>query len=346
MFDITRHRFREAATIFVAAVAVSAVSACTSSTTVPERPSDDRGQRIEVVAQQRLDERTVDLTVRSNALTQDTSVRLITPTGWSDRTPGRTWPVLYLLPGGDGDHTSWTTDTDVADITQLRNVLIVIPGMPMFGFYTDWADGGPKIETFHLDDLIPLIERDFGASRTRAIAGISQGGYGALKYAALRPDMFAAAASYSGWLHPLRRPEVILGAATFLGIDGAALWGDPIRDRARWIANDPYHLADKLAGIPLYLSSGDGSPGEFDPANLPRESLFPEIDRLANEFPASNVDLTEAVMGESTRLVADRLHALNANVTTHLTTGTHSPPYWHHNFHRSLPMLLGALGIR
>ncbi|CAM4171756.1 alpha/beta hydrolase family protein [Nocardia ninae] len=331
--------------LFALTVAV-AVGACTSSTTVPERPGGEHSGGIEAVAQQRLDERTVDLTVRSNALAQDTTVRLLTPPGWHDRAPGRTWPVLYLLPGGDGDHAGWTTDTDVADIAQLRDVLIVIPGMPMFGFYTDWAAGGPRIESFHLDEMIPLLERDFGASRKRAIAGISQGGYGALKYAARRPGMFGAAASYSGWLHPLRRAEVVLGAATFLGSDGSALWGDPIRDRARWMANDPYYLADKLAGIPLYLSSGDGSPGEFDPANLPHEFLFPEIDSLADEFPASMIDPTEAVMGESTRLVADRLAALDANVTTHLTAGTHSPPYWRDNFHRSLPILLDALGIR
>ncbi|MGW0246422.1 alpha/beta hydrolase [Nocardia goodfellowii] len=342
MFDITRRRFREGTTLLALTVVVAAV-ACTSSTTVPEGSG---AREIEVVGEKRLDERTVDLTVRSNAIAQDPTVRLITPIGWHDRTPARRWPALYLLPGGDGDHTGWTTDTDIADIAQLRDVLVVIPGMPMFGFYTDWVAGGPKIESFHLDELIPLLERDFGASAQRAIAGTSQGGYGALKYAALRPGMFGAAASYSGWLHPLRRPEVVLGAATYLGIDGSALWGDPVRDRARWAANDPYHLADKLAGIPLYLSSGDGTPGEFDPPNLPGEYLFPEIDGLANEFPPGMVDPTEAVMGESTRLVADRLRASNATVTTHLTPGTHSPRYWHDNFHRSLPILLDALGIR
>ncbi|WP_194837147.1 alpha/beta hydrolase family protein [Nocardia sp. XZ_19_369] len=345
MIDMVRRRFRAGATLF-ALTATFATSACTSSTTAPERPVAGHSGKIETVAQQRLDERTVDLTVRSNALAQDTTVRLLTPPGWHDRTPERTWPVLYLLPGGDGDHTSWTTDTGIAETAQLRDVLIVIPGMPMFGFYTDWAAGGSRIESFHLDEMIPLLERDFGASRKRAIAGISQGGYGALKYAALRPGMFGAAASYSGWLHPLRRPEVVLGAATFLDIDGTALWGDPVRERARWMANDLYHLAGKLVGIPVYLSSGDGSPGEFDPPDLPRESLFPAIDRLAGEFPASMVDPTEAVMGESTRLVADRLQALHATVTTHLTAGTHSPPYWHDNFHRSLPILLDALGVR
>ncbi|MFC3961605.1 alpha/beta hydrolase [Nocardia jiangsuensis] len=346
LFDTVRRRCIHGAMISAVTVAVAVVSACTSSPTVVERPGADHDGGIEVIAQERLDERTVDLTVRSKALAQDTAVRLLTPTGWHDRTPERTWPVLYLLPGGDGDHTSWTTDTDIAGVAQLRDALIVIPGMPMFGFYSDWDADGPRVESFHLDEMIPLLERDFGASRKRAIAGISQGGYGALKYAALRPGVFGAAASYSGWLHPLRQPEVVLGAAAFLGVDGFALWGDPVRDRTRWAANDPYLLADKLVGIPLYLSSGDGTIGEFDPPNLLREPLFPEIDRLAADFPAGTVDLTEAVMGESTRLVADRLQASNATVTTHLTPGTHSPPYWHDNFHRSLPILLEALGIR
>lgn len=302
---------------------------------------------IAVVEEQGAGSRIVDFTVRSPALGGAASVRLITPDGWEGRQSGRTWPVLYLLPGGDGDHLSWTTDSDVAVLPQLRDVLVVVPGMPMFGFYSDWHnrgyDGAPAVRSFHLDELIPLLERDYGAGSERVIAGVSQGGYGALSYAALRPGMFRAAASYSGWLSPLRRAEVVRAAARFVGADDVALWGDQVGDRAVWEAGDPYHLAGELTELPVYLSSGDGTLGELDPPDTVQESLFPEIDRLAGEFAPGTVDLTEAVMHESSRAVADRLRELGAEPITHFTPGTHSPPYWARELHRSLPMLLAAL---
>ncbi|PXX70806.1 S-formylglutathione hydrolase FrmB [Nocardia tenerifensis] len=301
-----------------------------------------------MVTEERSGERIVDLTVRSTALGGTAPVRLVTPTGWDARTPGRTWPVLYLLPGGDGDHASWTADSDVEELPQLRDVLVVIPSMPMFGFYTNWHNAGREdprqVETFHLDEVIPLLERDYGAGQRRVVAGLSQGGYGALKYTAQHPGMFRAAASYSGWLHPLRRADVVLAAARVVGADGAALWGDPLRDRAVWEANDVYHLSDKLIGVPIYLSAGTGAPGEFDLPDLPREELFPELDRLADEFPGDVVDVVEAVMDESTRAVAERLRRLGGEPITNFTAGTHNPPYWEREFHRSLPMLLDALG--
>ncbi|WP_280267186.1 alpha/beta hydrolase [Nocardia wallacei] len=325
--------------ITVAACVIAAV-ACGS----PVRPGGEPGSAgVRVDGEHRIDDRVVDLVLRSPSLGADAAVRLITPRGWKDRAPDRKWPVLYLLPGGDGDHTGWTADTDVVNLPQLRDVLVVVPGMPMFGFYTDWHDGTPAVESFHLDEMLPLLERDYGAGDRRVIAGVSQGGYGALAYTARRPGLFRAAASYSGWLHPLRRADIVLGAAGLVGVDdGTRIWGDPIRDRTTWEAHDPYYLAEKLTGVPVFLSSGDGTPGELDPPGLRRESLFDEIDRRAPEFPGA-VDLTEAVMHESTRAVADRLQRLGAQPVTHLTSGTHSPPYWQRELHRSLPLLLDAL---
>lgn len=140
------------------------------------------------------------------------------------------------------------------------------------------------------------------------------------------PECFVQLASYSGRLHPLQRADVVLGAARFVEVDDSTrIWGDPIRDRATWAAHDPYHLAGNLTAIPIFLSSCDGASGEFDPPDLQREPLFAEIDRYAAEFPDA-VDLTEAVMRESTRAVADRLRQLGAQPVVHLARGTHSRP--------------------
>ncbi|NKY58437.1 hypothetical protein HGA15_20280 [Nocardia flavorosea] len=346
MIDLLRgNRLRTGLASLVLTALVA--TGCGTETGHDPPPPDPALRGLEVTEQQQTGDRTVDLTVDSPALDGSAAVRLITPDGWDERAPGRTWPVLYLLPGGDGDHMSWTSDSDVEELPELRDVLVVIPGMPMFGFYSDRYNDGrggpPAVRSFHLDELIPLLERGYGAGRDRVIAGLSQGGYGALAYAAQRPGMFRAAASYSGWLSPSIRAEVVLAAARFVGVDGRSLWGDPVRDRRIWEANDLYNLADALTGLPVYLSSGDGTIGDLDPPGTSAESLFPEIDRLAAEFSPDVVDLTEALMHESSRAVADRLRALGGDPVTHFTAGTHSPPYWERELHRSLPMLLAAL---
>ncbi|WP_405956530.1 alpha/beta hydrolase [Streptomyces phaeochromogenes] len=89
----------------------------------------------------------------------------------------------------------------------MHDVLVVMPEGGQVGFYGNWwnhaAGGPPAWETFHLDELRPLLERHYGAGTRRAVAGLSMGGFGAVSYAARRPDLVRAAASYSGPVHLL-----------------------------------------------------------------------------------------------------------------------------------------------
>src|SRR5688572_2532025 len=70
----------------------------------PETPRTPEG--IEVLRERRLDGRRMDLTLRSAALDDVTTVRLLLPEGWSAGS-GRTWPTLWLLHGGLDDHRGW-----------------------------------------------------------------------------------------------------------------------------------------------------------------------------------------------------------------------------------------------
>ena len=65
------------------------------------------------------------------------------------------------------------------------------------GFYSNWRDGRAG-RTFTCDELRADPRRRYGAGARRAIAGLSMGGLGAMDYAARRPRMFRAAASFSG----------------------------------------------------------------------------------------------------------------------------------------------------
>ncbi|XVQ09868.1 alpha/beta hydrolase [Spirillospora sp. CA-255316] len=306
-------------------------------------------ERPEVIERTQVRDRVIDLTLKSPALGGTGKVRLMTPDGWNENDHSKRWPVLYLLPGGDGDHTTFTEQYGIERIPELRDVLVVSPNMPMFGFYSNWWNGGkggaPAVEDFHLKEVRTILERDYGAGTRRAVAGESQGGYGAVKYAAKHPGMFRAAASYSGFLHPLQYVKAISGGAEYLNIDWRRIWGDPVRQRHIWEAGDPYHLAGRLRGIPVHISSGDGTPGALDKPVEP-DPTIPGLQDLAVLFPEEVVSLTEAVMGDESRTVAHRYIEAGVPVTTHFYRGTHGPQYWKRELHRTLPMLLRSLDQR
>src|SRR3954454_1424072 len=157
-----------------------------------------------VVATQRLDPRLLELTIRTPALAAPTKVRVLLPDGYA-ASPRRRYPVLYLLHGAGDDAGAWTRSGDAERLTAGRPLIVVMPDGGRGGWYTNWyRDGGggrPAWETYHVDQLIALVDRCFrtiAARHGRAIAGLSMGGFGALSYAARHPDLFAAAASFSG----------------------------------------------------------------------------------------------------------------------------------------------------
>ena len=276
-----------------------------------------------VVAQRQVAPRQLDLTVRSAALGRTARVRLLTPVSWT-ASARRRWPVLYLLHGCCDTYESWTRSTDVERLPQLHDVLVVMPEGGDVGFYSNWRDG-PRWEDFHLRELPRILADGFGGGPRRAIAGLSLGGLGAMAYAARRPRMFRAAASFSGVLHPLAAPRYWLGLFTLYAGDPRAVWGEPDDDRDVWDRHDPTALLPALAGIPLFVSAGDGRP---DPL----------------QQGAGELDSVEAEVGAETRAFVRRARALGIPVDAHLYgPGGHDWPYWQRELRRALPLLLEAI---
>lgn len=276
-----------------------------------------------VLAERRLDDRLVELTVDSRALGGRSTVALLTPRGWERRSPGDRWPTLYLFAGGDGDHTTWTSLFAVQDLRELRDVLVVMPGMPLFGFWTDWWNhgegGSPQVRTYFLREVVPLVEREYGAGPNRAAAGESQGGFGALGLAARVTGLFGAVAAFGAPVHPVRHPEMWLSGAKFVGADGYAIFGDPWKQWKTWLDWDPYHHARGLRHTPVYLASGDGMPGPLD-GDEP-DPHIPGTEKWVALADDGVVSVTEAVCGEETRMLSGRLASLGAPVTTHIYPG-------------------------
>jgi diacylglycerol O-acyltransferase / trehalose O-mycolyltransferase len=273
-----------------------------------------------VVHVQRVEPRLLDLTIRSPALGTTAKVRLLTPPGWR-RGGSRRWPVLYLLHGCCDSYESWSRSTDIARMRLLRRVLVVMPEAGAIGFYSNWLEG-PAWETFHVTELPAILERGYGAGTPRAVAGLSMGGLGAMAYAARHHGMFAAAASFSGLLHPLADPGFMTGLFASFTPDPDAIWGDPHRDRRVWAAHDPTELASRLRGTRLFVSAGNGRPGPLDAWG-------------------ARADASEAVVLRQSRAFARRLRTERIGaVVDFYGPGTHIWAYWQRELRRALPILL------
>jgi S-formylglutathione hydrolase FrmB len=269
------------------------------------------------LAEHWLNDREVDVTMRSAAVGGEVTTRLLLPPDWS-RDATRTWPVLYLLHGSGDDHAAWTDHTDVATLN--IGAIVVMPDGGHCGNYSDWWNqgrgGAPAWETFHLTELRRILETRYHAGDRRAVAGNSMGGMGAMHYAAAHPDLFQAAAAYSGAVDPLSYPDATESMWLLCpGSDWHNLWGDPARPNevGMWREHSVRDVSG-LRGKALFLSCGDGD------------------------------QIEHAVRGESQALV-DRLHAAAIPVTTEFYAGgRHAWPDWQRELHRSLPMLLAAIG--
>jgi S-formylglutathione hydrolase FrmB len=144
---------------------------------------------------------------------QETYVYL--PSGYAQH-PRRRYPVLYLLHGFPGRPLAFlqTVQMGVIDdaLTARRRAQPLILVMP-FGStstFTDkeWVDGvapGNGWSTFVARDLVRYVDSHFRTVATgagRAIAGLSEGGYGAFDIALHHPGEFSLVESWSGYQRP------------------------------------------------------------------------------------------------------------------------------------------------
>lgn len=145
---------------------------------------------------------------------------LYLPPGAPGGDDGRPIPVLYLLHGFGDTETAWFEHGHIAATLDrlisagtIPPIAAVAPGVGE-SWYVDDARGphgfGPVASAFRAD-FIPGIERRHHLAScrgARAIGGLSMGGYGAVLYATLSPDLFSAAISLSGSLFSDRVSDI------------------------------------------------------------------------------------------------------------------------------------------
>lgn len=195
------------------------------------------------------------------------------------------FPVVYLLHGLAGHHTNWMERTRVALYATHHDLfLVMVEGEN--GWYTDSATvPTDKFESYILQELIPDVEKRFRVSNERAgraIAGLSMGGYGSLKFAFKFPGHFAMAASMSGALGAATWTDGELKSLEFVRQSILKTYGPP--GSTTRAANDLLKLtrdvsAEGIKSLPLlYLDCGTEDilfPGNRSYADLLLERKIP-----------------------------------------------------------------------
>lgn len=160
--------------------------------------------------------------VYSSAVGRRQTVFVYLPPGYRAAAPRR-YPVLYLLhgyPGGPGSFVGGVPAGDVQDRLlaqrRMQPLILVMPlGAPDLRTETSWVDGPlGKWETFVARDLVRWVDACFDTNATaagRGVAGLSDGGFGALNMLIHHPALFRLAETWSGYMHADARSRAIYG---------------------------------------------------------------------------------------------------------------------------------------
>lgn len=161
-------------------------------------------------------------------------------------TGGSTCKTLYLLHGLSDDHTIWQRRTSIERYAADKNLAVVMPAAGK-SWYTDMVHGD-RWQTFITKEVPAVCRSMFRCMSDRRednfVAGLSMGGYGALKMALSDPGSYAGVASFSGAIN-------VADPNRFGNRYWNDIFGDP--DTIVGSKNDVYSLIKEAAesGAPL-----------------------------------------------------------------------------------------------
>ncbi len=189
--------------------------------------------------------------------------------------------VIFLLHGYSGDHNDWINRTDLVEYLNKYSFVVVTPSAD-----NSWYTNSPFVknrnyEDYIIKELIPYVEKRYRVISTRhgrIIAGLSMGGYGAIKFALKYPHLFYYAGSFSG---AFRWPSLIEKNRGMLSQSLKEAFGE--KRTEHWNQNDVLAIADTIKPINLpylYISCG---------ANDPLEGLLDSNRKLVEKLQKNGV---------------------------------------------------------
>ncbi|MGH9792055.1 MAG: alpha/beta hydrolase, partial [Candidatus Acidiferrales bacterium] len=216
--------------------------------------------------------------VASKSLDRDVRYCAILPPSYDDAaSKSRRYPVLYFLHGlGDNEQSlvnfgGWNILENLQDARRIGEYIVVTPDAGR-SFYINSRDGRNRYEDFFIQEFLPAIERRYRVQADRAhrgIAGISMGGYGALRLAFKYPALFASVSAHSAALMqnlPRTAPNSprIQSRLALMG----SVFGSPL-DPAFYEQMSPFTLARRqplaaLKRLRIYFDCGSEDDFAFD----------------------------------------------------------------------------------
>ncbi|MEU8917005.1 alpha/beta hydrolase-fold protein [Streptomyces nigrescens] len=200
------------------------------------------------------------------------------PTGYDGAAATR-YPVNYTLHGAPEYPDAPRNKAITEQATEGVPLITVTPNGSGRGWYSNWVNPGglgrQNWETFHLDQLIPLVDANLKTvpgKEGRAVSGHSMGGFGAFHYAEHRPELFSYVGSFSGDLD--LNPEIraaVVGSALMPAygtptVAPDAIFGSPVWPLdGVWNEQSPAQHVKALRGMGVAMYAGDGGNLTVDP---------------------------------------------------------------------------------
>lgn len=225
----------------------------------------------------------------------------------NNKREGQKHPTLYLLHGFSDNHTIWSRRTSIERYVAELGIAVVMPDVD-HSFYTDMKYG-KNYWTFITEELPRVARSFFPLSDKREdnfIAGLSMGGYGALKWGLNKPDQFAAIATLSGALDIVSHVKNTKGLNDPMQMTFYNAFGDlDLTDTT----HDVLSLVKKI-------DSSDGPKPKIYQACGTEDFLYEENVKFKNVCEDTDLD-----------------------VVTTFDTGTHEWGYWDYHIQRVLNWL-------
>ncbi|CAM2163351.1 putative tributyrin esterase [Paraburkholderia sacchari] len=193
------------------------------------------------------------VSIPSAAMNRAFAATVVLPDDYARGSGVARYPVIYVLHGSGGNHADWTSNTHIGKLADRYHVILVMPDGGRESWYIDSPfDPASRYETYVGTEVVSYIDAHFrtlAARETRAITGLSMGGFGALRIALDHRETFGAAGSISGAVDPRNCEDEP-------GID--RVFGNPARHADFWTRNAIVEDADGFehAHIALTIDCG------------------------------------------------------------------------------------------
>jgi S-formylglutathione hydrolase FrmB len=231
---------------------------------------------------------------------------------WSPPDAGRRVPAIYVLHAMTGQARAWFNVSpfagsfaDEVDTLELDAVVVLVDGFTALGG-AQWIDSAEigRYGRYLCEDVVTFVDARFPTLREpahRGLAGKSSGGFGAVVWSLLRPDLFGGFASHAGdALFDVTFASEFAPAAQALrnGYDGSfdAFWAD-FRSGRPVLDNPVDPLLQNVYACSAAFSSGE-LPFRLDTGEIVPEVFERWLDwdpvRLVPEHAAAAADLRAA----------------------------------------------------